>query len=735
MKKALTSGLLIFLFSLSAEAKTCLGCDGISISMPAVLNVSYCSFSLDFPVQGLAPGQQYTWYHNGVVYGQPDAPFPFYAHLTGTWVLRIFDPAENCSVSDTIQVVYTGVPPVADAGGDYSLACGQEFDTIDISGTSQYFGIYLSISNSSGDYVYGNFYDFNGDPQNPNPPVLPSGLYVLTVFDSVAGGCTASDIFHVFHYPEITNIQTTPASCGQADGTASVQIHAGPTNVQYDWSTGATGTSVAGLAPGWYSVTVTADDTCTTHRNFFLDEDPVCKVRIRGNIRDDAPIPDCVEDPNTNAAKGVMLHLLPDDIYTYTDAQGNYEFVLSTGTYTVEFVDHVRFELLCPVAGSYTVSLPTFGGVSDGNDFFVSAKPVKNMVVSAGSSQAVPGFEQTFSVAMCNYGDDYTFNPAASLIFVHDPLLTDVSLASSASSYDPATQTAVWDGWSIYPGGCVSFNFKMLVPASVPLGTVLHFSATTLPIAGDFSPGDNHFEWQQTVVGSFDPNDKQVFPGETEFGGKIFENDTVLHYQVRFQNTGTFPAFTVEIRDTLDGDLDVTSIIPGVASHPYQLRFEGRNILVFRFENINLPDSTSDEPNSHGFATFSIKRKPGQPNGTVIQNRAAIYFDFNAPVITNTVESVLSIPVGTNFIPEKNAEISLFPNPTTGELTLDFHEQPLTEADIQIFDAQGKLLFSEKIPAGAYTHTRPVGHLPQGIYFVKILSGGSQVGVLKFVKQ
>jgi hypothetical protein len=57
----------------------------------------------------------------------------------------------------------------------------------------------------------------------------------------------------------------------------------------------------------------------------------------------------------------------------------------------------------------------------------------------------------------------------------------------------------------------------------------------------------------------------------------------------------------------------------------------------FNFPNINLPDSTNNEPESHGYIQYKIKRNAGLSPGTAISNKASIYFDFNAPIVTNTV--------------------------------------------------------------------------------------------------
>lgn len=137
------------------------------------------------------------------------------------------------------------------------------------------------------------------------------------------------------------------------------------------------------------------------------------------------------------------------------------------------------------------------------------------------------------------------------------------------------------------------------------------------------------------VTGSFDPNDKRGFPlGRTE--DHFIDPNQQLQYIVRFQNTGTDTAFNVVILDTLDQDLDALSFRSGPASHAHSHRILGNNVIEWTFPNIMLPDSNVNEPASHGFVSFTIDQMPDLPEGTIINNSVGIYFDFNAPVITNT---------------------------------------------------------------------------------------------------
>ena len=60
------------------------------------------------------------------------------------------------------------------------------------------------------------------------------------------------------------------------------------------------------------------------------------------------------------------------------------------------------------------------------------------------------------------------------------------------------------------------------------------------------------------------------------------------------------------------------------------------NVLTWTFNDINLPDSTSNEPESHGYIKFKVSPQADMVEGTQVENFADIFFDFNDPIRTNT---------------------------------------------------------------------------------------------------
>ncbi|MEM1219745.1 MAG: T9SS type A sorting domain-containing protein, partial [Bacteroidota bacterium] len=204
----------------------------------------------------------------------------------------------------------------------------------------------------------------------------------------------------------------------------------------------------------------------------------------------------------------------------------------------------------------------------------------------------------------------------------------------------------------------------------------------------------------QENIGSFDPNDKRAFP--SGFGAEnLIEAGTSLEYHIRFQNTGTDTAFRVVIRDTLSEWLDQATLQIGTASHPFSADLRANGVLVFTFDPIALPDSTTNEPASHGFVKFRIDLREDAPLGTLILNSAAIYFDFNAPIITNETMHL----IGEDFLVWddpmqtthtrllEDAPFEVYPNPFSGQTTIRLlGNAPEATMVLEVFDLQGNRL-------------------------------------------
>ena len=233
------------------------------------------------------------------------------------------------------------------------------------------------------------------------------------------------------------------------------------------------------------------------------------------------------------------------------------------------------------------------------------------------------------------------------------------------------------------------------------------------------------------------PVDYLLFGAEAE---KRIEPGTELEYVIRFQNTGTDTAYTVKVVDTLDTAIDPSSFTEGVSSHPYTLEISGKGQLVvtFNFYNINLPDSTIDKAGSQGLVSFRITIPASSPLGTVVRNRAYIYFDYNSPIITNetmhtvdnSVENDLSkgslVQVGTttNLKNTFKNNLKVYPNPSEGIIIVELPETTGI-MEMRIVSLVGIVQKTIKLNSADKQEVNLNG-ITEGLYVYEILQNGER---------
>jgi hypothetical protein len=196
-----------------------------------------------------------------------------------------------------------------------------------------------------------------------------------------------------------------------------------------------------------------------------------------------------------------------------------------------------------------------------------------------------------------------------------------------------------------------------------------------------------------------------------------------LFYTIRFQNTGNDTAFQVILRDPLPEELDWFSLQPVNASHEFDVLLDQSGLLEVRFSDIALVDSLTNPEGSQGFFQFSIKSLKGLQIGDLIQNQAAIYFDGNPPIFTNTVVSQIKGTVDTDeSFTLSNGKIKVFPNPTQGDIRVEWTFDSAVE--VQLLNVHGHVLKSARPGQGRQQLQWNLGQWPKGLYLIRIRSHG-----------
>ena len=219
----------------------------------------------------------------------------------------------------------------------------------------------------------------------------------------------------------------------------------------------------------------------------------------------------------------------------------------------------------------------------------------------------------------------------------------DATLISS--DLNPATENdgiLSWDYTDLAPGAHYRVKLQLEMPDETFAGEEIPFLTHTTTTDTNGALLRDTFFYNDVLRCAIDPNDKRSWPRRPEESMSNYTQlDEAITYTIRFQNTGNDTAFTVRLEDKLSNDLDWETFKPLTASHDYRVTLrEGGNLEVL-FPNILLVDSTRNEPESHGFFTFEIMVNENVPDFTAIENTAGIYFDFNQPVITNTVKNTI----------------------------------------------------------------------------------------------
>ena len=321
-----------------------------------------------------------------------------------------------------------------------------------------------------------------------------------------------------------------------------------------------------------------------------------------------------------------------------------------------------------------------------------------------------PGFDTEYLVYYENVGTECIDNVQINID------LDDLLLITAASNPDItfSGNTASLDVGELCPMESGMFSLTAFLNDTVSLGTILESTAQILPVSGDENSTDNVSSYESTVVGSYDPNDKAV--SEATINPTFISDEQPLKYLVRFQNTGTYYAERVLVVDTLDANLDLNSFSLLSTSHDVNVTRNG-NVFYFEFDQIFLPDSTTNEPESHGFIRYEVKPMGGIANGESIENTAYIFFDFNAPIITNTVSTMMDI---ASSLSEITYEARVFPNPATDMINLEWPTDVKMNT-IKLVDISGREIGFYNVN-GNERMTIPVDHLTSGIYTFQFYS-------------
>ena len=392
-------------------------------------------------------------------------------------------------------------------------------------------------------------------------------------------------------------------------------------------------------------------------------------------------------------------------------------------------------EDLCAVVEVRPQSMDGIQLVIDNERELCTAVPTSYVIVSLNGGRARPGIMISYALVYHSPGPTMQ-----TLSFHYDQRFEFVS--GNIEPQRLSDGRLDWDFADLPAGTKVSMHLVLRVPENMQLGEEVcatGIAVSAIPSESGWARAYTD-EYCTEITNAYDPNDIRVEPhfslGELS-EATLRPQDTVLTYLVRFQNTGNDTAFLVVVKDTLQHSLlDIASIELGAASHPFDFSVNDAGELTWTFDNILLPDSNANEAQSHGYFKYRVHLKKGLVPLTEIPNRVAIYFDYNEPVLTNTVVSVtneLVLSVGNDGT--LSDVLRVYPNPARDATTVHFTNDERSHVLLRMLNVKGSVvreLLNTELEAGEHRLEIETDNLESGTYFI-VLEGRGKKEILPIV--
>lgn len=409
---------------------------------------------------------------------------------------------------------------------------------------------------------------------------------------------------------------------------------------------------------------------------------------INGNIKFDLNNDGCdnfdIDFPNLkfSISNGTITSEL------YVNQEGDYSIPLQAGNYNITPITENPLYFNSTPA-TLNINFPTVTSPYTQN-FCIS--PIGNYpdleVVILPITQARPGFDATYKIVYKNKGN---VTQSGSVTLTYDDVVLDY-VNASPNFNSQATNTYTWNFTNLQPYETreISLILNLNSPLESPplnMDNYLDFSSSVTNSAIDATPLDNVNNLHQLVVNSYDPNDKTCTEGEVVPPSTIGK---YVHYIIRFENNGTANAENIVVKDIIDTETyNMNSLIPLSASHSFETRITNTNRVEFIFQNINLP---FDDASNDGYVAFKIKIKPTLTIGDTFSNSANIYFDYNAPIITNNyLTTIQALGINDNLTDSK---IVMYPNPVKDIVFFNTEENVVK---VEVYDTSGRILSSNAV--------------------------------------
>lgn len=581
---------------------------------------------------------------------------------------------------------------------------------------------------------------------------LPPGTYSVTVTDSKGCTATAQAMVQPFSCSGFgANVSSQDVSCfGLSNGTASASATGGNAPITFQWSTGATTSTISGLAPGTYWVTVSDASQCSEVLSVTIGQPPQLLPNASASNESTAGAADGTASANpsggtppftfawnTGATSASIEGLAPGTYtVTVTDSKGctaSQSVQVQAGPGCNLAIETFTMPASCPdVADGYAEISSVSGAAgpftyqwsNGGTNFFISNIPAGEYTVTVSSSS---GCSKSFSVTV---GSSDVQNPT---LVTHD--VVAALDANGVAIPDPAALT---EGSS---DNCSMFDVEVN-PPSFSCAEIGNY-VVTVKIT-DSSGNSTTGSATVTVVDGLPP-------------GLDCPADVVVDHcsQVTYPPVMAIDNCGTALVELLEG-------LPSGSDFPIgqtTVRWKATDAVGNEAECVFIVDVLSDlailidtvMPSTgamDGAIQFGVQG--GKPPYEVSVYQDGVPRPDLSPAALPPgmyqlhvadaagcaiLSAVVEVPLGNATLDQRDeAGPIAFPNPTTGRLHIGWDAYRLHSGSAHIFGATGKLVGKAGIPAGAGQVRLDLGSLPAGVYLLRV-TAGSKVAWLKVIRQ
>ncbi len=431
-----------------------------------------------------------------------------------------------------------------------------------------------------------------------------------------------------------------------------------------------------------------------------------------------------VKDENEETIGGIKINISPSDHGLSSNSNGGFHIRLADGDYTLSLPDLIHWTSpgntnfqLSPSNDSVYLEIPLY-----------AAETGHDLKVDFATTAWRRGFTNNTVIQAINLGTEKVYNVSVILDYPEEG-----TIVSSERDFTEITDNSFeWIIDSLSPGENIGFLAIDSIFLSASTGQMLSLTANISADGIELDPSNNINTQEIEVVGAVDPNDILVSPKGERAEGYI-SKEQWLTYTIRFQNVGTYYATMVNIENQIPEYLDLNSFEVVSSSHSYNYNINEKGVLSIQYLGINLPDSTTNEEESHGYFKYTMCPQEELMGQERIVNQASIVFDFEEAIVTNTVLNTIKYSKNDVY------KLIVYPNPAINETSIaidmeyfKFNYSPRIVSYSVISIESGQTYLSEEVSTNEVIIA--LDNIPSGYYLIYAIDEEGNIHTGKLIK-